>query len=76
MINCAQIPAHLYRILVTGGFRSGKTDSLSNLINEEPDIDKSYLCTKDPYKAKYQLLIKKRKSAGLKNFNDSKAFIE
>ena len=30
---------------------------------------------KDPYKAKYQLLINKRKSTGLKYFNDSKAFI-
>ena len=31
---------------------------------------------KDPYKAKYQLLINKRESTGLKYFNDSKAFIE
>ena len=31
---------------------------------------------KDPYEAKYQFLINKRKSTGLKHFNDSKAFIE
>ena len=31
---------------------------------------------KDPYEDKYQLLINKRESTGLKHFNDSKAFIE
>ena len=31
---------------------------------------------KDPYKAKYQFLINKRESTGLKHFNDPKAFIE
>ena len=34
------------------------------------------LIPKDPYKAKYHFLISKRKSTGLKNFNNSKAFIE
>ena len=47
-----------------------------NPINHEPDIDKIYLYAKDPYEAKYQLLINKKESAGLKYFNDSKAFIE
>ena len=47
-----------------------------NLINEQPDIDKIYLYAKDPYKAKYKFLVDKRKSTGLKHFNDSKAFIE
>ena len=32
--------------------------------------------TKDPYEAKYQSLINKRESTGLKHFNDSKPFIE
>ena len=32
--------------------------------------------TKDPYEAKYQSLINKRESTGLKHFNDYKAFIE
>ena len=53
-----------------------KTNTLLNLINNEPDIDKTYLYAKDPCEAKYQLLIKKRKNAGLNYFNDSKAFIE
>ena len=47
-----------------------------NLINNQPDIDKIYLYAKDPYEAKYQFLINKRKSTGLKHFNDPKAFIE
>ena len=47
-----------------------------NLINNEPDIDKIYLYAKDPYEAKYQLLINKRENTGLKYFNDSKAFLQ
>ena len=31
---------------------------------------------KDTYEAKYQFLINKRKSIGLKHFNDPKAFIK
>ena len=31
---------------------------------------------KDPYEAKYQFLINKRKSTGLKHFNDPRAFSE
>ena len=31
---------------------------------------------KDPYEAKYQFLINKRESTGLKHFNDPKAFTE
>ena len=31
---------------------------------------------KDPYEAKYQFLINKKESTGLKHFNDPKAFIE
>ena len=53
-----------------------KTDSLSNLINNQPDIDKTYLYAISPYEAKYQCLINKRESVGLKNCNDAKAFIE
>ena len=47
-----------------------------NLINNQPDIDKIYLYTKDQYEAKYQFLINKRESTGLNHFNDSKAIIE
>ena len=35
-----------------------------------------YLYTKSPSEAKYQFLINKREIAGLKHFNDSKAFVE
>ena len=70
------IPNHPYRILIIGGSGSGKTNALLNLINNQPDIDKIYLYAKDPYEAKYQFLINKRESTGLKHFNDPKAFIE
>ena len=49
---------------------------LFNLINHEPDIDRIYLYAEDPYEAKYQLLINKGESTGLKHLNDSKGFIE
>ena len=73
--NWSKIPDHPYRILIVGGSGFGKTNSLFNLINHEPDIDKIYLYAKDPYEAKYQFLINKRESTGLKQFNHSKAFI-
>ena len=44
--------------------------------NLQPDIHKICLYSKDPCEAKYQFLIDKRESTGLKHFNDSKAFIE
>ena len=46
------------------------------MINNQQDIDKIYLYAKDPCEDKYQHLINKRGSAGLKHFNDPKAFIE
>ena len=61
---------HPYRMLITGGSGSGKTNALLNLINNQPDIHKIYLYAKDPYEAIYQFLIKKRKSTGLKHLND------
>ena len=42
-LNWSQIPDHPYRILVIGGSGSGKTNSLFDLINQEPDIDNIYL---------------------------------
>ena len=47
-----------------------------NLINHQPDIDKTYLYAKDPYETKYQFSIKKQEDVGRKRFNDSKAFID
>ena len=73
--NWPYIHDHPYKILIIEGSGSGKTNTL-NLINNQPDIDKIYLYAKDPYEDKYQFLIKKRESIGLKHFNDPKAFIE
>ena len=70
------IQDHPYRILIIGGSGSGKTNALLSLINNQPDIDKIYLYAKDPYESKYQFLINKRESTGLKHFNNPKAFIE
>ena len=62
-------------IIVPSG--SGKTNALLNLIQQDNNnIDKIYLYTKDLEEAKYQLFIKKRESAGIKHLNDPKAFIE
>ena len=64
--NSPQIPGHPYRILIIGGSRSGKINSLFNLVNEEPHIDRIYLYAKDPYEAKYHLFIEKRGKCRLK----------
>ena len=70
------IPDYPYRILIIGGSGSVKANALLNLINNQPDIDKIYLYAKDPYEAKYQFLINKRESIGLKHINDPIAFVE
>ena len=36
-----------YRILIIGGSGSGKTNALINLINEQNDIEKIYLYSRD-----------------------------
>ena len=74
--NWPYAPDHPYRILIIGGFRSGKTIALLNLIEIQPDIDKIYLYSKDPYEAKYQYLIDIREKVGIDHFDNSKAFIE
>ena len=70
------IPDHPYRVLIVGGSGSGKTNTLLNLINNQPDIDKIYLYAKDPYEKKYQYLINKCEKVGLNHFNNPKAFME
>ena len=70
------IPDRPYRMRIIGGSVSGKPNALLNLINNQSDINKIYLYAKDPYESKYQFLINKVESTGLKHFNNSKAFIE
>ena len=70
------IPDHPYRILIIGDSGSGKTNTLLNLINEQSDIDKTYLYPRDLDEPKYKILIKKRKDVGIKHLNDPNAFIE
>ena len=69
--NWPQIPDHPF-----AGSGSRKTNALLNLINQQPDIVKILLYAKDPYEAKYQLLINKRESTGLNYLNDSKALLK
>ena len=49
---------------------------LFNQISHESGIDIIYLHAKEPYEAKYKLLINKREITGLKHFSDSRAFIK
>ena len=70
------ISDHPYRIFITGGSGSGKTNALLNLIKEQDDIDKIYLYAKDLSEPKYEFLTKKRENAGIKHLSDPNAFIE
>ena len=45
---------HPYRILIIGDSGSGKTNSLLNLINHQPETDKLFLHAKDLIEAKYK----------------------
>ena len=71
-LNWSEIPDAPCKTLIIGGSECGKINSLFNLINQQPDIDKIYSHAKDPFEAKYQFLIDKWKSTDLKNFNYSK----
>ena len=74
--NIIKSVLYQYRILTIRGSGSGKTNSLLNLINNQPDIDKIYLFANNPYGTKYQYLVEKREKVGLKHYDDPKAFIE
>ena len=65
-----------FRMLIIGPSGSGKTNALLNLINNLHPIDKIYLHAKDLHEPKYEYLINKREQAGIKNLNESNAFIE
>ena len=62
--NWLYIPDKPYRMLIIGDSGSGKTNVLSNLIENQPDIDKIYLYGRDPYEAEYQYLINIREKVG------------
>ena len=47
--NSPYSPDHPCRILIIGGYGSGKTNPLVNLLNNQLDIDKMYLYAKDTY---------------------------
>ena len=75
--NWPYIPDHPYRILIIRGSRSGKTNTLINLITHRPNIDKIYLYAEDSYEERYQFLINKREKVSLRHFEDDPvAFIE
>ena len=67
--NWPEIPDHPYRILIVGGSGSEKTNALLYLINHEPNLDKICLYATDLYETKYELIINKRESTGLKYLN-------
>ena len=71
-----QLLDHPCRILIIPGSGSGKMNSLLNLICKQPDIHKTHSYAKYSFELKYQFLINKKESTGLKHFNDSKASIE
>ena len=62
------IPDHSYRAVIVGSSGSGKTNALLNPINNQPDIDKTYLYAKDLYETKYQYLIKKERKCRIELF--------
>ena len=75
--NWSYIPDYRYRILIIGGSGSGTTNVLMNLIkHQRPDVDKTFLLVKDPFKSKYQLLINERVKAGIKELENPNAFID
>ena len=55
--NWSQFPDHPYKLLIIGGFGSGKTNALLKLTKQQPDTEKVYLYAKDPYDTKYQMLM-------------------
>ena len=74
--NRPKIPDYTHQILAIGSSGLGKTNVLLNLMNHQPGIVEIYLYAKDPYEAKYQVLINKPVNVGSSYCNDPKAFIK
>ena len=55
-------------MVMVKGSGSRKTNALLNLIENQPDIDKIYLYSKDPHEEKYQYLINIREKVGIDHF--------
>ena len=61
--------------MIIGGSKLGKVNALINLINEQSNIDKIYFYAKD-LRYNMRFIIKQRKNAGIKHYNDPNAFIK
>ena len=73
--NWLYILDHPYRILIIWDSRSGKTNVLLNLMeNQQQDLDKIYLYVKDQFESKYQFLIIGREKVGIKKSKHPKSF--
>ena len=44
--------------------------------NQQADIDRIYLCIKDPFESKYQLLINGKERVGIEILKNPKTFID
>ena len=60
--NWPHIPDHPYRILIIRGSGSGKTNTLLNLVNNQPNIDKIIYMQKIHMKININFLLKKEKA--------------
>ena len=74
--NWPYISDHPYRISITRGSGSGKTNALINLTNKQNNIDKIYLYGRDMSQPKYEYLNKKREDVRIKHLNNPNAIIE
>ena len=73
------IPDHPYRNIIIGGFGSGKTNILVNVIKEQgyhDVIDKIYLYARDLNEPMYRFSIKKHEDVGIEHLNNANAFIK
>ena len=67
ILNWTYIFYYPYRILITAGSGSSKTNVLLNLIKHQcPDIDQTYFYLKVLFKSKYKLFIKRTEKVGNK----------